>query len=180
MVSKADEVLKAIERRAWSYYYPIIRPDKGQILVDVIREIQPKRILEVGTLVGYSTLILARELDSTAEIITLEIDGDEAEVAEENIRRAEVQPNVRVVVEDALDMIPKLDGGFDLVFIDADKSEYFDYLQLIEDNLHAASLSRISRTSQRIPYGDMWIMCEALASMKATQWRSIGARWTLA
>ena len=58
MVSKADEVLRAIERSAWRRYFPIIGSEKGKILVDVIREIKPKRILEVGTLVGYSTMPL--------------------------------------------------------------------------------------------------------------------------
>ena len=77
MVSKADEVLRAIEKNAWRRYFPIIGPEKGKILVDVIREINPKRILEVGTLVGYSTIMMAKELESDAEIITVEVDKDE-------------------------------------------------------------------------------------------------------
>jgi len=101
----------------------------------VIRAIKPRRFLEVGTLVGYSTLIMARELDSDPEIITIEFDEDEAEVTRENIRQAEIQPSIRVLVGDALSIIPKLDGVFDMVFIDADKNEYLDYLRLIEAHL---------------------------------------------
>jgi len=71
-------------RKAWRRYFPIIGPEKGKILVDVIRAIQPKRVLEVGTLVVYSTLLMARELDSDAEIVTIEFDEEEAEVAREN------------------------------------------------------------------------------------------------
>jgi predicted O-methyltransferase YrrM len=140
MVSKAEEVLRAIERSAWRRYFPIIGSEKGKILIDIIRKIKPKRILEVGTLVGYSTIMMAKELESDAEIITLEIDEDEAELAKENIRKAQVKPSIRVLVGDALDNIPKLDGIFDMVFIDADKSEYLDYLRLIEDNLHTGSV----------------------------------------
>lgn len=137
---KVDEVLRSIEREAWGSFFPIIGPEKGKILVDIIREIKPKRILEVGTLVGYSTLIMGRELDSEAEIITLEIDGDEAESAEENIRNAEVQPTVKVIVGDALELIPHLEGVFDMVFLDAEKSEYLDYAKLIEGRLHTGSV----------------------------------------
>jgi predicted O-methyltransferase YrrM len=140
MASKVDEVLKALERSAWRSYLPIIGSEKGKVLVDVILSIKPKRILEIGTLVGYSTLIMARELESEAEIITIEFDEGEAELARENIRKAGVQPNIQVLVGDALDIIPKLDGYFDMVFIDADKSEYFDYLQLIIGNLHKGSV----------------------------------------
>jgi len=140
MASKVDEVLRAIERNAWRRYLPIIGRVKGKILVEVIREIKPKRILEVGTLVGYSTIMMAKELESDAEIITLEIDEDQAELAKENVRKAEVKPSIRVLVGDALDSIPKLDGIFDMVFIDADKSEYLDYLRLIEGNLHIGSV----------------------------------------
>lgn len=140
MVSEADEVLRSIERSVWRRYFPIIGPEKGKILVDVIHEINPKRIVEVGTLVGYSTIIMAKELESDVEIITIEIDEDEAELAKENIRKAEVKPNIRVLVGDALDIIPKLNGIFDKVFIDADKSEYLDYLRLIEGKLHTGSV----------------------------------------
>lgn len=140
MVSEADEVLRSIERSVWRRYFPIIGPEKGKILVDVIHEINPKRIVEVGTLVGYSTIIMAKELESDVEIITIEIDEDEAELAKENIRKAEVKPNIRVLVGDALDIIPKLNGVFDKVFIDADKSEYLDYLRLIEGKLHTGSV----------------------------------------
>ena len=139
MPSNVDEVLRAIEKKAWRGYYPIIGPEKGKILADMIHKIRPKRLLEVGTLVGYSAITMAKELESDAEIITIEIDEDEAELAKENIRQAEVQPSIRVLVGDALDIIPKLDGLFDMVFIDADKSEYFHYLRLIEGNLHTGS-----------------------------------------
>jgi predicted O-methyltransferase YrrM len=137
--SKADQVLNNIERSvdAW---YPIIGPRRGRILADVVRKLQPRRVLEVGTLVGYSAILIAKELDSNAEIITLEIDQDEAELATENIRKARVKPTVRVLVGNALEIIPSLEGHFDLVFLDAAKNEYYDYLKYIEAKLHKGSV----------------------------------------
>jgi predicted O-methyltransferase YrrM len=140
MASKADVVLRSIERSVCRGYFPIIGPEKGRILVDVLRKMKPKRILEVGTLIGYSTITMAKELESNAEIITVEIDEDEAEQARENIRKAEVKPSIRVLVGDALGIIPTLNGTFDVVFIDAEKSEYFDYLKLVETKTHIGSV----------------------------------------
>lgn len=139
MVSKSDEVLRSIERDASRRFYPIIGPEKGKILTDVIHEAKPKRILEIGTLVGYSTIIMAKELERDTEIITVEIDEDEAEQARKNICKAKAKTNIRVIVGDALDIIPTLDGIFDMVFIDAEKSEYFDYLTLLETKTRAGS-----------------------------------------
>ena len=133
--NKANEVLKSIEQLAKKEFLPIIGPDKGQVLVDVIRKSNPKRVLEVGTLIGYSAILIAKELGDDAEIITIEIDEDEAEIARKNLRRAEVKPRVEVVVGNALDVIPKLNGEFDMVFLDASKNEYIDYLKLVEDKL---------------------------------------------
>jgi len=138
--TKADDVLKRIEEKAERRFLPIIGPDKGRILADVTRRIKPKRILEVGTLVGYSAIIMAKELESDAEIITIEINEAKAETAQENIKAAEVKPKVKVLVGDALDIIPKLKGKFNLVFLDATKSEYLDYLKLVEDKLDIGSV----------------------------------------
>ena len=92
ITSKADEVLRYIERTAHRRYLPIIGSERGRILVALIRRIKPKRILEVGTFVGYSTILMGKELESDTEIVTIEIDEDEAELAKQNIRKAEIKP----------------------------------------------------------------------------------------
>jgi len=138
--SRAEEVLRYIERMTEKRFLPIVGPEKGRILVNVIRRIKPKRILEVGTLIGYSAILMGKELESDAEIITIEIDEDEAKMAEQNIQKAEIKPRTRILVGDALEVIPKLEGKFDLVFLDATKSEYLDYLKLVEDKLHKGSV----------------------------------------
>jgi len=141
MVStKADQVLRCIERMAERRYLPIIGPERGRVLVDLVHRFKPKRILEIGTLVGYSTILMGKKLEGDAEIVTIEIDKDEAEMAEKNIREAEVEPKIIVLVGDASEIIPTLDGSFDMVFLDAAKSKYLNHLRLIEDKIHKGSV----------------------------------------
>ena len=138
--SRALEVLRRIEREAMRGYLPIIGAERGKILVDLVRRVKPKRVLEIGTFIGYSTIMMGKELDEGAEIITIEIDEDEAEEARRNIELAGIKPKIRAIVGNALEVIPKLRGKFDFVFIDAAKKEYLSYLRLMEDKLHKGSV----------------------------------------
>jgi predicted O-methyltransferase YrrM len=121
-LTKADEVLREIEEMAENEFLPIIGPDKGKILAEAVRKIKPKQVLEVGTLIGYSAILMGKELDEEATITMIEIHASEAKTAEENIKRCEIPPKVNVVVGDALEVIPSLKGRFDAVFIDAEKT----------------------------------------------------------
>jgi predicted O-methyltransferase YrrM len=136
---KSEKVLKIIEKASERKYLPIIGLERGKNLAMIVRKLKPKRVLEVGSLVGYSTILMARELESDVEIFSIEIDEDEAETARKNIRDAEIKPKVHVIVGDASEIIPKLNGEFDLVFLDENKYEYLHHLQLIEDKLHKGS-----------------------------------------
>lgn len=131
----ADEVLRRIENAARARYLPIIGPVRGRILADVVRGLKPRRILEVGSLVGYSSILMGRELEGDSEIITIEIDERRAEEARENIRRARIKPRVRVLTGNALTIIRELCGWFDMIFLDAAKHQYLDYLNLVEEKL---------------------------------------------
>ena len=144
--------IEGVARKKW--FLPIIGPRKGQALADIVREIKPKRVLEVGTLIGYSAILMGKELGNDAHLITVEIDANNANIAEENIRKAEIPPTVEVVVGDAIEVIPGLEGMFDLVFIDADKTEYLDYLRLIEDKLHKGSVIVADNVEQAPSYLD--------------------------
>jgi predicted O-methyltransferase YrrM len=146
--------LREIEDVIRSRFLPIIGPSRGQILVEVIREIKPKRILEIGALIGYSAILMGKELGNDAHLITIEIDANNAKIAWENIQKADIPPTVEVLVGDAIEVIPKLKGMFDLVFIDADKTEYLDYLQLIEDKLHKGSIIVADNVEHAPPYLD--------------------------
>jgi predicted O-methyltransferase YrrM len=139
-LTKADEVLREIEAMAEHEFLPIVGPHKGKILADALRKVKPKRVLEVGTLIGYSAILIGRELDVDAEIFTIEIHAEEAKAARRNIRRAEIPPKVKVLVGDAVKLIPTLKCCFDAVFIDAEKSQYYEYLRLMEDKLHKGTV----------------------------------------
>jgi predicted O-methyltransferase YrrM len=133
--SKADEVLDEIERSARRTFLPIIGPSRGQVLIEAVRRYRPRRILEVGTLVGYSTILMGRELGEGSEIVTIEYDRDETEQARDNITQAGLSAKIIIHIGDALEIIPTLEGYFDMVFLDAAKYQYLDYLRLVEDKL---------------------------------------------
>jgi len=132
---KAEAVLQRIEGSGYRWNLPIVGRRKGRILRDVVREHQPKRVLEVGTLVGYSAITMSMEMDEGSEIVTIEYDEDEAQEARENIAEAELRVSIEVIVGDALEIIPELEGVFDMVFLDAAKHQYLEYLMLAEGML---------------------------------------------
>jgi predicted O-methyltransferase YrrM len=138
-LSEANEILKEIEEMAERKFLPIIGPRKGQVLVKTVLEVGPKRVLEIGTLVGYSAILIGKELGAEAHLITIEIHGDEAKIARRNVDRAKIPPTVKVIVGEAREVIPRLQGEFDLIFVDAEKAEYLEYLQLAEGRLHKGS-----------------------------------------
>jgi predicted O-methyltransferase YrrM len=113
-----------------------VSPLQGHMLHLLARSIGARRILEVGTLGGYSTIWLARALGPDGRLITCEVDPHHAEVAGSNIARAGLDGVVDVRLGPALDTLPTLDGPFDLVFIDADKASNAEYFR------HALRLSR--------------------------------------
>jgi predicted O-methyltransferase YrrM len=103
---------------------------QGKFLSLLAGAIQARRILEIGTLGGFSTIWLARGAGPQGRVVTLEYAPKHAEVARGNLERAGVADRVEVIVGAALDTLPTVDGGpFDLVFIDADKENNVEYLE---------------------------------------------------
>jgi predicted O-methyltransferase YrrM len=139
-MSSADEMLRLIEKASEKDFLPIIGPVKGKYLAEEVRKAKPKRILEVGTLIGYSAILMGKELDDQAEIITVEIHRDEAELAGQNMVRANILPKIQIINGNALQVIPSLRGPFNFVFIDAEKVEYLQYLKLAEDKLQKGAV----------------------------------------
>ena len=144
---KVLDVLSEIEEIAKKDSLPSIGPIKGEIIEDIIKKYKPKRILEIGTLHGYSAILMGNFLldkdndsndNTTKEIIItcLEIDRNLANIAKKNIEKAGLSDRIEVITGDALKIIPTLNNHyrFDLVFIDAVKNHYLRYLKLVEDN----------------------------------------------
>ncbi|ORV81331.1 methyltransferase [Mycobacterium interjectum] len=107
-----------------------VSAQQGKFLSLLAGAIGARRILEVGTLGGFSTIWLARGAGPDGRVVTLEYEPKHAEVARSNLQRAGVGDRVEVIVGAALDTLPTLDGDpFDLVFIDADKENNAAYLE---------------------------------------------------
>lgn len=117
-----------------------VSPAQGRMLHLFARMTGARRILEVGTLGGYSTIELARALPANGQLVTLELDPHHAAVARDNIARAGLADRVEVIVGPAAATLETLDGPFDLIFIDADKPSNVTYLT------HALRLSRPGTT----------------------------------
>ena len=146
-------VLSEIEEIAKKNSLPSIGPIKGKIIGKVIKRYKPKKILEIGTLHGYSAILMANFVlkthdddynyyngndKVTKEIIVtcLEIDENLANIAKKNIERAELSDRINVITGDAIKIIPMLNNHykFDFVFLDAEKNQYLSYLRLLEEN----------------------------------------------
>jgi predicted O-methyltransferase YrrM len=110
-----------------------VSPSQGKLLHLLAKAQGARKILELGTLGGYSTIWLARALPPDGRLISLEIDPKRAQLARANIARAELANSVEILVGRAADSMQKLlaegRGPFDLVFIDADKPSYAEYLK---------------------------------------------------
>lgn len=148
-----SDILSEIEKIAKKNSLPSIGPIKGKIVGEVIERYKPKTILEIGTLHGYSAILMANFVlkthdddynyyngndKVTKEIIVtcLEIDENLANIAKKNIERAELSDRINVITGDAIKIIPMLNNHykFDFVFLDAEKNQYLFYLRLLEEN----------------------------------------------
>jgi predicted O-methyltransferase YrrM len=136
----ADTVLKEIEAIGKRSFIPSIGPVKGKILAEIVRKTRPKRILEVGALYGYSAILMARNSPTGVEIVSVEKSPQHVRIAEKNIKRANMEEKIRMVEGDGTTELRKLSGTFDLVFLDAEKSEYLAYLKAVEKRLHKGSV----------------------------------------
>jgi caffeoyl-CoA O-methyltransferase len=130
-----DEALEAAVRESQRAGLPEIHvsPNEGKLLMLLVEITGARRILEIGTLGGYSAINLARGMAEDGLLISLEIEEHHAEVARKNIERAGLAYKVEIRVGDARKLLAQLaegdEGPFDLVFIDADKKGYPEYLE---------------------------------------------------
>jgi predicted O-methyltransferase YrrM len=128
-------VLKGIERLAARCDLPIIGPEKGKVLVDALKRYRPRRVLEIGTLVGYSSILMGQYLPEDGTITTIEIDKDKAALAREHFKEAGLSECINVLIGPALKVIPRLHGPFGMLFLDAAKEEYYKCLKASEPKL---------------------------------------------
>jgi predicted O-methyltransferase YrrM len=127
-----DELLAEMEELARLDRIPIVEWETGRLLATLVRALRPRLVLEVGTAIGVSTLHMARELDMDARIVTLERNPERIAQAQGYWERGGVRDRIDLVEGDALTSIATLDGPFDLVFLDATKTEIDAYLAALE------------------------------------------------
>lgn len=142
--ARPDEVLQQVLAAIPARGLPAItiKPEEGRFLQFLVRASGARRVVEIGTLGGYSGIWLARGLPPGGRLITLEVDPQHAAVAREHFALAGVSDRIEIREGDARQTLPALaaDGPFDFVFIDADKSSYGVYLDWALDHVRPGGL----------------------------------------
>lgn len=123
-----DPLLEEIERKALENRVPIIRKETQSFLKVLLRIKKPMRILELGTAVGFSALLMNAYAPAGSHITTIENYEKRIPVARENFRRAKKEEEITLVEGDALEVMKKLEGPYDFMFMDAAKGQYIHYL----------------------------------------------------
>ncbi|HEV8659867.1 MAG TPA: O-methyltransferase [Thermoanaerobaculia bacterium] len=135
-----DALLERMEKFAAENNHPIADPEVAQLLRVLVSAKRPRRILEVGTNIGYSVVAMGRECDAQTTIETIEIDRRTLDAARKFVGEASLKCRVVFHEGAALQVLPKLEGTFDLLFIDCVKSEYEQYLDLMLPKLDRGAL----------------------------------------
>ena len=129
--NKISSEFEDLRRYGEENHVPIIHRQVGEFIKSLINIYKPKRMLEVGTAIGFSSIFFASCSDELA-IDTIELKEDMAAIARKNIEQRNLSNRINVIEGDANDVIPRLDVKYDLVFIDAAKGQYIKFFEKIE------------------------------------------------
>ena len=125
-----DPLIMEMEEYAAEHRVPILSWQSADLLEIMIRIMRPKRVLEIGTAIAYSSIRIARSLKKKGVLHTIEKSKDNITVARKNIKKAGLEEKIEIIEGDALKVIPELEKKYDFIFLDADKEDYkglFDY-----------------------------------------------------
>ena len=137
------KILQDLTRETWQ---KVLNPRmisgayQGRVLSMISKLIQPKKVLEIGTFTGYSALSIAEGLPKDGEIYTIDRNEELQELQEKYFKKSAYKSKIKTFSGNALEIIPTLNEKFDLVFIDADKSNYTNYFNLIIDKMNAGGI----------------------------------------
>ena len=121
--------LEKIKSKALEDHIPIIMDDTLAVIEEELKLFRPKKILEIGTAVGYSAICFSEFLAENGKIDTIEREEERVIEAKENIKRAEVEEKINIIQGDAVEILPTLNEKYDMVFIDAAKGKYPFFLK---------------------------------------------------
>lgn len=133
-------LLQELERYAQENRVPIVQPEVGQLLRTLLRLQKPSSILEVGTAIGYSAILMGESLDDDWNITTLERNLDIISLAQINIDRAGYSDRIRIIPGDALETFPHLTKKYDFIFLDASKGHYLEFFNYSAELLKPGGL----------------------------------------
>ncbi len=126
--------LQELLRYARQRYIPVMLDDTRQLLFDVVSRCRPKRILEIGTAIGYSGIIMLTA-SPLATLNTIELDEQVANIARQNFQKAEMSDRVNLFVGDAREIVTLLTGSYDFIFMDGPKGQYEVFLPYLTEVL---------------------------------------------
>ena len=135
-----SDICNTIEKEAIADEVPIIRKEMGNLLKVLLQLVQPERILEVGTAVGYSSILMSENMPHNCTITTIENYDKRIPVAKNNFKRAGKEDVITLIEGDALEVLKTLDGPYDFIFMDAAKGQYINYLPDIKRVLRKGGL----------------------------------------
>jgi predicted O-methyltransferase YrrM len=146
VVAHSQEEPKILQELAKETWQKVLNPRmlsgafQGRILSMITKLMQPKSILEIGTYTGYSALCLAEGLSAEGEIITIDKNEELETLQNKYFEKSGFRNKITQFVGNAIEIIPTIDKKFDLVFIDADKSNYINYFHLIIDKMNSGGI----------------------------------------
>ncbi|MBI4593440.1 MAG: class I SAM-dependent methyltransferase [Candidatus Rokubacteria bacterium] len=135
MTKKARRMLALMDRATNLWHVPVVGRAKGRVIRRLLERHRCTRAIEIGSLLGYSAILIAAALPPRGRLTCIEQNAYLAKFVKQNAEEAGLGRKVKVVVSDALRAIPLLPGKFDFVLIDAAKEDYLDYLRQLEPKL---------------------------------------------
>ncbi len=156
MTKTGARMLRLMDRATAHWHFPVIGREKGRLIRRLLARHRPRTAVEIGSLFGYSAILIAGSLPPGGRLTCLEADAYLARLVALNVAEAGLGRRVRVLTGDARRMIPQLRGRFDFVLIDAVKDQYRDYLRALEPRLRPGAVvvadnTKIFRSAVR-PY----------------------------
>ncbi len=137
MLPEKTGLIKELENYAAKNNVPIIQPEVARLLEVIIKIGKVKSILEVGSAIGYSSLIFNKAMNGEGRIVTIEIREDMYNEATKNFNKAGISKDkIKIHLGDARDILPKIDEKFDMIFLDASKGHYLKFLLSCIDKLN--------------------------------------------
>ena len=124
-----QEEFEILKKDALENHIPIIMDDTLEKIKEILEQEKPKRILEIGTAVGYSASCFVRYSSPDVIVDTIELDEERAKKAIENVKKIGVDKNINIMIGNAVEILPTLSNEYDIVFIDAAKSKYSIFLE---------------------------------------------------